>query len=64
MFRITGGGASYLDLTATEAASKARSLQQDGIHDVEIFRGDGSRISMYALEQMVRKQSKATGHDG
>lgn len=56
MFRVAGAGGSCPGLTAAQADSEARSLRKNGATDVQIFREDGSRISMYALEQIVRLQ--------
>ncbi len=56
MFYLTSGGASHQDLTAQEAAQKARLLRRNGANDVEIFGPDGSRISLYALDQIVSGQ--------
>ncbi len=60
MFRLTGGNASYHDLTAREAAAKARQLRRQGINDVELFREDGSRISLYALDMIVRERPEGS----
>ena len=57
MFTVRGGGSAYLELTAREAASKARELRRTGLNDVEIFRADDTRISQYALDQIVRSDS-------
>lgn len=54
MFSITGGNASYRDLSARKAAAKARQLRRQGFNDVEIFQDDGSRISLYAVDMLVR----------
>lgn len=54
MFSIEGGGATFSGLTAREALTKARSLRGTGLNDVGIFPSDGSRISQYALDQIVR----------
>lgn len=51
---MQGGGSVFVDLTAREAASKARTLRRAGLNDVEIFRLDDTRISLYALDQIVR----------
>ncbi len=56
MFSITGGNASYCDLSARDAAAKARQLRRQGFNDVEIFQADGTRISQYALDQIVRSK--------
>lgn len=55
-FKVTARGEEHDDLSARVAASKARSLRRAGFNDVEIFREDGSRISLYALDQMIRAQ--------
>lgn len=46
----------FTDLTAREAALKARALRRTGLNDVEIFRADDSRISQHALDQIVRSE--------
>lgn len=58
MFKVHGGGSEFVGLTATKAASKARALRRSGLNDVEIFRSDGSRISQYALDQVVRSEAE------
>jgi hypothetical protein len=60
MFRVTRGGSVSERLTAGEAVSKARSLRRAGHNDVEIFRSDGSRISLYALDQIIRSGTDDT----
>ena len=56
MFSVTSGKDVFHDLAAREAATKARQLRRDGRNDVEILRSDGSRISLYALDQLLREQ--------
>lgn len=53
MFDVRGGGYFFNELTAPEAAFKARALRQVGINDVEIFGPKGARISLYALDQEI-----------
>lgn len=53
MFEVNGGGHVFSELTASDAAYRARPLRQVGINDVEIFRSKGVRISLYALEQEI-----------
>lgn len=60
MFSVVGGGSTFSGLTAREAALKARSLRRSGSNDVELFRSDGSRISQYALDQIVRLEAEHT----
>ena len=60
MYKVTGGGASHEGLSAREALFKARSLVLNKINDVEIFRPDGTRISRYALDRLVRNEHEAT----
>lgn len=57
MFSVKGGGSAYLGLSARGAASKARELRRSGLNDVEIFRSDETRISLYALDQIVRSEA-------
>jgi hypothetical protein len=61
MFKVQGGGSAFDNLTARDAASKARSLRRTGLNDVEIFRSDGARISQYALDQIVRSDADNAG---
>ncbi len=56
VFKVHGAGARFAGLTASEAALKARALRGAGLNDVEIFRADGTRISQYALDQIIRSQ--------
>ncbi len=58
MFKVQGGGAAFVDLTARDAASKARALRRSGLNDVEIFKSDDTRISQYALDQIVRSEAE------
>lgn len=58
MFNVRGGGSAFFGLTAREAASKARALRRTGLNDVEIFRSDDTRISQYALDQIVRSEAE------
>ena len=58
MYKVTGGGASYPELSAREAACQARSLRRTGLNDVEIFSPAGDRISLYALDQLVRAEGE------
>ncbi len=57
MFTVKGGNAVHRGLDAREAASKARELRRNGQNDVEIFRTDDTRISQYALDQIVRSEA-------
>ena len=57
VFRVQGGGSVFVDLTARDAALKARALRRTGLNDVEIFQADDSRISQYALDQIVRSEA-------
>lgn len=61
MFRVTGGGLVFDDLTARHAASKARDLRRDGHNDVELFHSKELRISLYKLDQIVRAETEGTG---
>jgi hypothetical protein len=54
MFSVTAAGACHGPLSAADASTKARELRRDGANDVEIHREDGTRISQYALDQLVR----------
>lgn len=54
MYSVKSGGITHTLDTARDAASKARLLRRDGANDVEIFRSNGERISLYALDQLVR----------
>jgi len=54
VFRVTGGDSAVSGLTAQEAATKARALRRLGQNDVEIFGKDGTRISIYTLDQIIR----------
>jgi hypothetical protein len=54
MFTVKGGGSVSEGLTAREAASQARALRRAGHNDVEIFGSDGDRVSLYAVDQIVR----------
>lgn len=58
MFRVQGGGSTFVDLTPREAAAKARALRRSGLNDVEIFRPDNTRISQYGLDQLVRSEAE------
>lgn len=58
MFEVRAGGYSFPDLSASEAARKARSLRESGMNDVEVFRSAGERISQYALEEIVRSEAE------
>lgn len=53
---MQGGGSAFVDLSARDAALKARALRRAGLNDVEIFRSDDTRISQYALDQIVRSE--------
>ena len=57
VFKVRGGGSEFVGLTASQAALKARALRRAGLNDVEIFRSDGTRISQYALDQLVRSRA-------
>jgi hypothetical protein len=60
MFSVESGGVTFSELTAREALTKARLLRRTGLNDVRIFRSDGSRISQYALDQIVRLGGEKT----
>lgn len=57
MFAVRGSGGSFTELSARAAAAKARELRQAGASDVQIFRPDGRRISLYALEELIRSSA-------
>lgn len=57
VFKLRAGGSEFVGLAASEAALKARALRRSGLNDVEIFRSDGTRISQYALDQIVRSKA-------
>lgn len=54
MFEVRGGGQAFIEWTASNATDRARVLRQQGINDVEIFRANGIRISLYSLGQEVQ----------
>ena len=58
MFNVMGGGSAFFGLSARDAASKARALRRTGLNDVEIFRSDNTRISQYALDQIIRSETE------
>ena len=58
MFDVRGGGYVFTELTAHDAASKARALRYAGINDVEIFRVDDIRISQYLLDQVIHAEAE------
>jgi hypothetical protein len=56
MFSVTAAGACHGPFSAADASEKARELRRDGVNNVEIHREDGTRISQYALDQLVRAE--------
>lgn len=54
MYKVSGGGRLIEGLAADQASVTARELRRDGVNDVEIRREDGTRISLYGLEQLIR----------
>lgn len=56
MFSVRAAGTCHGPYPAADACKKARELRRSGANDVEIYREDGSRISQYALEQLVRAE--------
>lgn len=58
MFQVKGGGHLFTELTARDAASKARALRFSGVNDVEIFRVNDTRISQYLLDQFIQSEAE------